>query len=139
MLLFDFDYEHLKEIGQEIEEDEGSRFLIFKNFPLPEGLYVSEGQPKEAVDVLYVIPENYNTSGGDMFWTFPLLARADGKEIPSIGSGKPNEDSRVHRDREYCRWSRHWNSKPWKPKVDNIRTIVDRLTWAFANPDAKRS
>jgi len=138
-LLFDFDYEYLKEISQEVEEAEDTRFIIFKNFPLPTGMYVSGGSPVEAVDVLYIIPENYNTAGGDMFWTYPLLARADGVAIPNIGTGKPREDSRTHNDREYFRWSRHWHKNPWKPKKDNVRTIIDRITWAFAHPDAKRS
>ena len=138
-LLFDSDYEHLKEIGQNFAEDEKNRFLIFKDLPLPEGQYVADGAAISFVDVLYIIPPNYNVAGGDMFWTNPMLARADGQPIPSIGNGQAGQDSRMYDDKEYHRWSRHWNHNPWKPKVDDVRTIVDRLTWAFKYPDAKRT
>lgn len=135
-LLFDEDYQVLKEAGLEYEEDDRNRFLILKNFPLREGLYVAGGTPVAAVAVLNVIPSNYNTAGCDMFWVHPQLARADGKAIPAIsGSG---QDSRTHNNTEYCRWSRHWNNHPWKPKVDKVRTILDRLEWAFKNPDADK-
>lgn len=136
-LLFDGDYAYLQEIGQAHVEDEASRFLIFLNFPLPQGIYKSGGMVLSAVDVLYVIPPNYNTEGGDMFWLNLKLERVDGHPIPNISG--PNEDSRTSNGTEYLRWSRHWNNKPWRPKVDNIEQIIGRLTWAFANPDAKRS
>jgi hypothetical protein len=135
-LLFDADYDYLKEIGLEVVEDEASRFLVFKNFPLPEGMYVANGEALSHVQVLYVIPPNYNTEGGDMFWTYPMPTRADGVAIPAVNG--PGQDSRVFDGKEFLRWSRHWNNAPWRPKADDIRTIVDRLTWAFANPDAKR-
>lgn len=136
-LLFDEDYEYLKANGIKYEEDEAQRFLIFKDFPLPEGLYKANDEVRTTVDVLYIIPPNYNTSGGDMFWVNPQLQRVDGKQIPNING--PGQDSRKHGDVEYMRWSRHWNNKPWVPKVDKVPKIVDRLTWAFANPDAKRT
>ncbi len=136
-LLFESDYRYLADIGMEFVEDEGSRFLIFKNFPLPKGVYVGSGGSRDAVDVLYVIPPNYNTEGGDMFWVNPQLARADGKPIPNVSG--PNDDSRTHAGIEYLRWSRHWHNRPWRPKVDNVEKIVDRITWAFALPDATRS
>jgi hypothetical protein len=137
-LLFDDDYHFLKETGLEYEEDEDNRFLILKNFPLAEGLYVADSKPVNAVTLLNIIPPNYNTAGSDMFWVYPQLARADGNAIPQINGPGPNGDSRVHKGIEYCRWSRHWNKKPWKPKVDNIQTILSRLEWALKNPDADK-
>ena len=135
-LLFDEDYEVLKEAGFECEEDETNRFLVIKNFPLQAGMYVSGDVPVQGVSVLNVIPPNYNTAGCDMVWVNPPLARADGKLIPAING--PNQDSRKFKDVEYLRWSRHWNKRPWKPKVDKVRTILDRLEWAFKNPDADK-
>ena len=135
-LLFDSDYEYLKEIGQDYVEDEATRFLILRGFPLPAGIYKAGDAACTALDVLYIVPANYNTEGGDMFWTSCKLERVDGVPIPSISG--PAEDSRTFSGVEYLRWSRHWNNKPWRPKVDNIEQIVSRLTWAFANPDAKR-
>jgi hypothetical protein len=136
-LLFDEDYGFLEETGLEYEEDANSRFLILKKFPLAEGLYVANGASVNAVDVLSVIPQNYNTAGCDMFWVSPQLVRADGKAIPAVGGH--NEDSRTYKGIEYCRWSRHWNKNPWKPKVDNVRTILSRLEWALKNPDADKT
>lgn len=135
-LLFDSDYRYLADNSLEYVEDEDARFLIFRNFPLPKGLYVGDGTLRESVDVLYVIPPNYNTEGGDMFWVRPMLARANAQPIPNVNG--PGEDSRTHDDAEYFRWSRHWNNRPWKPKVDNVQTIYDRITWALAHPDATR-
>lgn len=135
-LLLDEDYAYLTEAGIEFEEDEANKFLIFRNFPLPEGLYNAGADVRTSVDVLYIIPSNYNTTGGDMFWVNPSLTRVDGVVIPAVSG--PGQDSRTHANIEFLRWSRHWGNKPWKPKIDNVRTIVDRLTWAFTNPDAKR-
>jgi len=138
-LLFDEDYEILKDAGLTVKEDEALRFLIFRDFPLPDGIYTANGQPQTTVNVLYIIPPDYNTSGGDMFWVHPQLARADGNAIAAVnGAG---QDSRIHAGVEYTRWSRHWNRPGvrWKPKIDNIQTIIDRITWAFTYPDAKRS
>jgi hypothetical protein len=132
-LLLDADYEYLAANGIQIEEDESSRFLIFKAFPLPVGVYVSGGESRSVVDVLYVIPPNYNTEGGDMLWVHPELSRANGQPIPAAsGTGT---DTRIYQGVEFMRWSRHWNNRPWKPKVDAIEKIVDRLTWAFAHPN----
>lgn len=138
-LLLDEDYVYLTEIGLKYVEVAEPRFLIFRNFVLPGGVYKSGSEVKNAVDVLYVIPTNYNASGGDMFWVYPYLERVDGKAIPNVNVGGPGQDSRSHDGIEYLRWSRHWHNKPWIPKVDNVQKIVDRITWAFAHPDAKRT
>ncbi|PBB80025.1 hypothetical protein CK218_15305 [Mesorhizobium sp. WSM3879] len=138
-LLFDSDYEILHKASVDFEEEDRARFLIFKNFSLPKDIYLVDEKPADAVDVLYVIPQNYNSSGGDMFWVHPRLHRADGKPIPNTGGPGPKEDSRTHNGLVFCRWSRHWHNNPWKPKVDNIQTIMDRISWAFKYPDAKRS
>jgi Prokaryotic E2 family E len=136
-LLFDEDYKILRESGLEYEEDEAHRFLIIKNFPLPSGLYVYDGSLLNQVEVLWIVPINYNTSGGDMFWVHPALVRADGRPIPAaaiFGGG----DARHLKDKEYCRWSRHWPAGSWKSKVDNIQKVVDRIDWAFRTPDANK-
>lgn len=132
-LLLDSDYVYLAEAGFDVIEDEESRFLIFRDFPLPADLYIAAGVPQQAADVLYVVPPNYNTAGGDMFWVRQALERTDGKAIPNVAG--PGQDSRSHDEVEYRRWSRHWNNREWRPKVDNIRKVVDRIRWAFEYPD----
>jgi len=136
-LLFDEDYKILREAGLEFEEDETQRFLIINNYPLPSGIYVYNGTPLSKVEVLWVLPANYNTTGGDMFWVHPALTRADGKAIPAaavFGGGDP----RHFKGKEYCRWSRHWPPSNWKAKEDNVQKILDRIEWALRRPDTNK-
>ncbi len=136
-LLYDDDYQILKEAGLKYEEGDAQRFLLIKNFPLSPGLYVHAGQSLAQVEVLWIVPPDYNTSGGDMFWVHPALERSDGKAIPAV-FGYGGGDARHFKDREYCRWSRHWEASSWRPKVDNIQKVLDRIEWALKNTDAKR-
>ena len=136
-LLFDDDYKILKEAGLEYEEVEAKRFLLIKNFPLSPELFSYENQFLKQVEVLWIVPPDYNTSGGDMFWVHPALKRTDGKTIPAtfgFGGGDP----RKYNGKEYCRWSRHWKPSAWTPKVDNIQKVLDRIEWALTNTDATR-
>lgn len=133
-LLLDSDYEELEERSIQCFEEGNQRYIVFPDYPLPEGVYA-----QEKCDVLVIIPENYNQDGNDMFWTFPRLVRADGKPIPQTqdpGAG----DNKTHDGKEFCRWSRHWNKPPstWKPGKDNVLTILRRIEWAFGNPDADK-
>ena len=136
-LLFDEDYEILLNSGLSFEEDESNRFLILKNYPLKNGLYTFNNQPIGELEVLVVIPPNYNTSGTDMFWTNPSPQRTDGKPIPAImpfGGG----DARFFLGKEYCRWSRHYTPESWTPKVDNVQKILGRIEWSLKNPDTSK-
>lgn len=129
-LLLDEDYGKLDERGITFEEDEQQRFFIFTQFNLLEGLYTVA-----ICDVLVFIPPNYNHDGNDMFWTNPRLQRSDGKQIPAVlepGAG----DNRIWNGKEFCRWSRHWQSGPglWRPGRDEIISIYRRVEWALSNP-----
>jgi len=132
-LLLDEDYSDLKDRGLSYEESEQQRLFIFTQYQLLPELYTVQ-----TCDVLVVIPANYNQDGNDMFWTFPRLYRSDGKQIPATldpGGG----DSRIWKDREFCRWSRHWQSGQgvWRPGKDNIISIYRRIDWALRKPDAQ--
>jgi hypothetical protein len=132
-LLLDADYEELKARGLNIVEDEPNRFLVFPDYCLPDGLY-----HQKSSDILVIVPKNYNQDGNDMLWTHPRLVRADGKPIPATndpGGG----DNRVFGGKEFCRWSRHWQSGSavWRPGKDNVVTILRRIAWALGNPDAQ--
>jgi hypothetical protein len=134
-LLFDEDYELLKNSGLVYAEDSDSRFLVVRNYPLPPGQYLYNGNPIETVEVLMIIPPNYNMDGGDMFWTHPFLKRADGQPIPAtmeFGGG----DARRFDGKEYCRWSRHFPAGTWKAKIDKLEKILSRIEWALRNPSA---
>lgn len=130
-LLLKSDYGELTERGISYVEDEAGRFLIFPAMPLPDGLY-NVG----ACEVLVQIPVNYNQAGNDMLWTYPRLARIDGKPIPATSG--PGEDSRQRGDKVYCRWSRHWHpGQPgeWRAGRDDVISIYRRVEWALQNPD----
>jgi hypothetical protein len=133
-LLFEEDYLILKDSGLEYEEDETQRFFVIKNFPLVTGFYHHGGTSLDRVEVLWIVPPNYNTSGGDMFWVHPALARADGKAIPNA-AGFGGGDPRHYKGKEYCRWSRHWAENSWQAKVDNIQKVLSRIEWALRRPD----
>lgn len=132
-LLLNSDYAELAEHGLDYVEDEEQRFLVLQNYPLPDELY-----HEKICDVLVIIPQNYNQGGIDMLWTHPHLTRIDGKPIPNMNHPSGG-DNRTYGDREFCRWSRHWNNAPviWRPGKDNVVTILRRIVWALGNPDAK--
>ncbi len=131
-LLLDSDYVELEERGISFVEDEPRRLLILKDFELPQSVY-----RQERCDVLIVVPANYNQTGNDMLWTFPMLEMASGAPIPATCG--PESDSRAFDNKVFCRWSRHWHSGAgvWKPGVDNVTTILNRITWAFNHPSAQ--
>jgi len=137
MLLLDDDYEYLRSCGLDHAEDEKLRYFVFKGFPLPTGMYASAGALLETADVLVRIPQNYNTTGTDMLWVHPPLARADGKAIPAA-HGPGQGDASQFDGKEFCRWSRHYTAESWKTGVDGVSKIISRIDWALRNPDADR-
>lgn len=132
-LLLDVDYEYLSESNLEVEESLLQRFLIIKKYPIDPMLYHHNGNPIAEIEILLRIPLNYNTSGGDMFWTFPKLERISGTPIPNYGA-----DPKIYNGKTYDRWSRHWNPNSWTPKTDTLSTILNRVEWALRNPSANR-
>lgn len=132
-LLLDTDYAALEERGLSYLEDESNRYLVLPDYPLSNGLY-----HEKSCEILVIIPQNYNQGGIDMLWTHPHLTRLDGKPIPKMN--KPGDgDNKIFDGKEFCRWSRHWNSGSavWQPGKDDVITILHRVTWALENPDAK--
>jgi len=133
-LLLESDYQRLGDAGLNFEEDLAQRFFIFLQVSLPRGMYTVD-----SCDALVVVPPNYPQAGNDMFWTFPRLVRSDGRAIPAtneLGSG----DSRVWSDREFCRWSRHWDPSSiagWRPGKDDVMSIYRRVEWALRHPEGQ--
>lgn len=130
-LLLDTDYATLRDARLAFDEDPAQRLFVFLGTKLPDGQYTVPG-----CDVLVVMPPNYPQAGNDMFWTYPRLHRSDGRPIPAVldpGSG----DNRTWKGREFCRWSRHWNSGSWRPGKDDIMSIYRRIEWALKYPDGR--
>lgn len=131
-MLVEEDYHYLGEIDQAFEEDQNRRYLVLKDFKLPEGVYEASGNPISLVDVLIEIPSVYNNVGPDMFWTYPFLTLSGGAIIKAATQGA---DPRMHDGKVFERWSRHWGKAGWRPRQDNISAVVDRVNWAFRHPD----
>ncbi len=136
-LLLDEDYDILRDSGLEYSEDEEKKFLIIKNFPLKKGFYEYDNKTLSEVEILVKIPNNYNTAGNNMFWTFPVLKRSDGKPIPR-GGELGCKYVINYEGKEFCRWSRHYATNSWKAKVDNVQKILDRVEWSLKNPDSNK-
>lgn len=132
-LLLDDDYKILNDSGLEYDEDDENRFLVIKNYPVSEGLYISNAQLVTQVEVLVIIPNNYNMSGTDMLWTYPAISRIDNGPMPNVNV-YGGSDNRLFNSKEYCRWSRHYDASSWKPKIDNVQKILSRIEWALKYP-----
>lgn len=133
-LLFPEDYTYLDSTGLRFVEDEAQRYLVIQNFPLPEGMYITtDTVPITQIEVLVIIPSNYNISGTDMLWTHPAITRTDKGSMPRV-NGYGVGHNKKFMDKEYCRWSRHYDGTSWKPKEDNIVKILARIEWALKNP-----
>lgn len=125
-MLLPADYLLLKEQGQEIEELPDQRFLIFKDFQLPEGVYTVE-----KTNVMVILEKSYPDAGHDMFWLCPILSLVSGMAIPQADNSIQNVNGV-----NYYRWSRHWNEPHtrWQPGKSDVNTIIRRLKWALHNP-----
>lgn len=135
-LLLPEDYEYLQATDLHFLEDEEKRFFVIENFPLPERMYVlSSGETILQAEVLIQVPNNYNMSGTDMLWTYPPFIRADNGPMPNVNS-YGGSDNRTFKEKEFCRWSRHYAGDSWKAKKDGIEKILARIDWALRNPGA---
>ena len=91
--------------------DGGHRWLLLRNYTLPEGYTVAE------TTIALDVPPSYPTAEIDMFYCAPHLACPNGRVIPQ---------TQVHMTIagvSYQRWSRHRGSiAPWRPGVDSVLT-----------------
>jgi len=120
-LLIPEDYEYLAKCTMRVEEDEATRYLMFRAWSLPPNLYTVD-----TVDVLVTIPTNYNDQGNDMFWVYPPLQRKDGQPISNL-----IQNEKHYAGLAWQRWSRHWEQRPWRVGIDNVRSIKRRIAWCL--------
>ncbi|MEC9399176.1 MAG: multiubiquitin domain-containing protein, partial [Myxococcota bacterium] len=102
--------------------DGKSRWLIFEDYPIP------EGYDHERVDLALLIPPGYPAAPLDMAYVFPALQRVDNKAIRAISNQRIG-------DRTFQRWSRHRDKKgpAWDPEVDGIKTHLLAVDAWMAN------
>lgn len=102
----------LKRIGPPYEIiDDGPRiFIVFKEYPLPLGIY-----NLERTDLMIFTTPLYPNAGCDMFWVNESLRLNDGR-IPKNGEAVENYMGRMWR-----RFSYHpYQEKPWDPSNDSV-------------------
>jgi hypothetical protein len=98
----------------EVPEDGGRVYVVFKGFPLPQGVY-----NLERTDLLIFTTPHYPNAGFDMFWVDAGLT------LKSGGVPKSADSIESYLGRQWRRFSYHpYNSKPWNPSEDNVASFM---------------
>ena len=121
------DADELKARGFDLSlvERDGQIYLVFKNFPLPEGVYSAD-----AADLLIFTTTRYPRASFDMFWTEPELVLKDG----SVPRGA--DAIELYIGRQWRRFSYHpYQSKPWDPSKDSAVKHVAYIHKRLQNGD----
>ncbi|MEH6476591.1 MAG: multiubiquitin domain-containing protein [Sneathiella sp.] len=101
--------------------ENGRRWAILRQFPLPDGYTIKE------TDVAIDVPPTYPVAQIDMFYCYPHLARKSGGPIPQTQSCQTIEGQ------SYQRWSRHRHgATTWNPETDSIITHIAIIADAIA-------
>lgn len=103
------DEEHLDRLGLHWETlvDAGRRWLIIRNYPLPQGYQIA------TATIGIEVPVSYPGAQLDMFYCHPPLARQSGAAIPQT------QQIETVTGFPFQRWSRH---RQWDPAHDTLAT-----------------
>src|SRR5947209_4992521 len=113
-LLADLKTLHERGLLCEITEDGQRIFLIFRDYPLPLGVY---NVPK--TDLLIFTTPHYPNAGFDMFWVSPELRLQNG------GVPKSADSIETYIGKTWRRFSYHpYNVRPWSPSEDSVISFV---------------
>lgn len=111
--LLDADEDYLDKLGLHWEttiEEDGRRWLLIHNYPVPAGYTV------ERTLLALEVPPTYPQAALYGFYVFPPLALKTGREIQRTQMrGKL-------RGQEFHGWSRHRGAVAWNPAKDNVVT-----------------
>lgn len=90
--------------------DGGTKWLIFPEYPIPEGY-----NHRTAAAALRIKP-SYPDDDIDMVYFYPALALTSGKAIPQLTATTID-------GKQYQQWSRHRTAaNPWRAGLDNVCT-----------------
>lgn len=99
----------------DVVEDGAKVYLVFKKFPLPEGVY-----NQNYTDLLIFTTQQYPNANFDMFWTEESLTLNDGR-VP-----RNAEVIETHLGKRWRRFSYHpYNTRPWNPAQDNVSSYIE--------------
>ena len=117
MNLLEEDEKYLSQKGYKWEflADGENGALIIKDYPVNEGVF---DRPK--IDLLIIIPAQYNNAKLDMFYVDPSLKKKDG----SYPNAAEHFEDRA--GRRWQRFSRHLNS--WLPGIDSLAGFMSLIS-----------
>lgn len=120
MVLTQDDIRYLEE-KKIIYEPFPSGEVIFKTYALPPGRYNTPH-----ADILVILPSGYNDTGPDMFYANPWLMLVPENKHPRC-TESPHDFSGIR----WQRWSRHEEGGSWRPGIDGIKTVLQRINYAL--------
>jgi hypothetical protein len=121
------DLQFLKECGYVFELiEEGPRiYIVFKNYPLPPGVYSSD-----KTDLLIFTTQFYPNAGFDMFWVDENLKLKNGS-VPRNADSLEN-----YLEKRWRRFSYHpYTAKPWNPSEDSVGSFMGNVERRLKNSD----
>ncbi len=126
LLLDDIEYLDARGLAWETLFEEPSRWILVRNFPIPEGYNVSYA------DIAILLPDSYPTTQIDMAYVFPALSLTSGAAINNVDAIQALDN------RSFQRWSRHrTQSNPWRPGLDNLGTHIELIEECFLRETTK--
>lgn len=106
-------YLNSRDLDWETRVEGKRRWLIIRNFPLPQGFNVDQ------VDIAIDVPKTYPTAAIDMFFCNPQLTFANGNFAPRTNASVTCEG------KSYQQWSRHRSgTTKWNPAKDSVITQI---------------
>jgi hypothetical protein len=118
-LLSKEDLSYLEQKGYQytVTQTDGLIYVVIKQYTLPPAYTPTQ------VDLLLRLPPNFPVARPDMFWTFPHVRRVATGTYPQA-----SETFDVnYQDRNWQRWSRHFDARLWRPGVDNLKTYLGTI------------
>jgi len=121
-ILFSNSFENEVDLIQE----GNTKWLILRNYKIPDGYNV------EVADLAILIPPHYPTTGLDMMYFNPPLARKDGAAIGALSY-------QIIEGKRYQRWSRHRTpANKWDANIHNVESHVDLMVRCLTAEFTKR-
>lgn len=124
------DQEYLQHKGLKyvLKEESGKRGVLFPEFTFTANLCRPEGSalvPCATCELLVLIPDGYDTTKLDSFYTNPVLKRANGA-LPDRAT-----DIQTHFGGQWQFWSRHISDDEWKESVRGLEVWMDYIRQAL--------
>lgn len=111
-----------EEAEEKMPNGEMRRAVIIARFPVPANLRAAAGSVPDTepgCELLIIIPNGYDTTKLDSFYTRPRLRKNDGRD-PHLAQGEADLFSR-----KWQFWSRHLSPDQWRVGVDGLDSYLD--------------